>query len=297
MSEYVQGLRLILIVIAVLLRINGFILIYMKRGKVLMALPIVLNIFSPVLCLIVLPYVTSKRWEGLGRGNTFADTVTLLLMLLGSQLFSGMIFVSGLFVLGLEVPHGRAVGPAADPVNFLPIYLLAMIALSSLLLLCMLRLIMPRTSPLDLFKGKKKLETSMILYIALVPMQLLVWGYGWVMGDAGFNAPSNPFMLLESGMDFIAVFIAVVVIAPLIEEIFFRGYLFKLLQDKLGDNPAVILTSILFAAAHFNIFTFLPILVMGALMGWARKRTGSIIPSLILHMANNLIALLVVFTA
>jgi membrane protease YdiL (CAAX protease family) len=297
MSEYVQGLRLILIVIAVLLRINGFILIYMKRGKVPMALPVVLNIFSPVLCLIILPYVTSKRWEGLGRGNTFADTVTLLLMLLGSQFFSGMIFVSGLFVLGLEVPQGRAVGPAADPVNYLPVYLLAMIALSSLLLLCMLRLIMPRTSPIELFKGRKILETTLILYVALVPIQILVWGYGWILGDAGFNSPSNPFMFVESGTDLVPVFIAVVVIAPLIEELFFRGYLFKLFEDKLGENPAVILTSVLFAAAHFNIFTFLPILVMGGLMGWARKRTGSIVPSLVLHMANNLIALLVVFYA
>lgn len=294
MSEYIQGIRLIMVVIALLLRLNGFVLIYMRRKEVWLLPPIVLNIFSPLLCIITLSYVTSKGWRGLGKGNTFGDTVTLIFMLLGAQLFSGMIFVASLFILKLGIPTGRAVGPAADPVNFLPLYLLAVIGLSTLLLLCMLRMIIPETSPMKMLKGNKILETTLMMYIALVPVQLLIWGFGWLLGDAGFNAPSNPFMHFDDGMDLLLVFTAIVILAPVIEELFFRGYLFKLFQDKLGDNPAMILTAILFAAVHFNIHTFLPILVMGGLMGWARKRSGSIVPSLLIHSMNNLIALLVV---
>ena len=294
MSEYVQGMRLIIIVIAVLLRFNGFALIYMKREKVWLLPPIILNLFSPLLCIMVLSYVTSKGWKGLGKGNTFADTVTLVLLLVGAQLFAGMIFVAGLFVLGLGIPAGRAIGPAADPGNFLPVYLLAVLGLSTLLLLCMLRMIIPGTSPMKMLRGERILETTLIIYIALVPLLLLTWGYGWLLGDAGFKAPTNPFMQFDSGIDMLILFTAVVIIAPLIEEVFFRGYLFKLFQDKLGDNPAIFLTAILFAAAHFNIYTFLPILIMGGVMGWSRRRSGSIVPSLMMHSLNNLAAIAVV---
>jgi membrane protease YdiL (CAAX protease family) len=294
MSEYIQGMRLILVVIALLLRLNGFILIYLHREKVWILPPIILNLFSPLLCIMLLSYVTSKSWNGLGKGNTFGDAVTLILLLIGSQIFSGMIFVAGLFVLGLGIPAGRALGPAADPINFLPVYLLAVLALSGLLLICMLRMIMPETSPLKMMKGEKVLETTLIMYLILIPLQVLIWGYGWLLGDAGYKAPTNPFMHFTSASSLIAVFTAIVILAPIIEEVFFRGYLFKLLQDKLGDNPAIFLTAILFSAVHFNIYTFFPILVMGGLMGWARKRTGSVVPSLIFHAMNNLTALCVV---
>jgi membrane protease YdiL (CAAX protease family) len=205
-----------------------------------------------------------------------------------------MIFVAGLFVMGLGIPAGRALGPAADPINFLPVYLLAVIALSGLLLILMLRMIMPEASPMKMMKGQKVIETTLVMYLMLIPLQILVWGYGWILGDAGYNAPTNPFMHFSGGADLLAIFTAVVILAPLIEEIFFRGYLFKLFQDKLGNNPAIALTAILFAAVHFNIYTFLPILIMGGLMGWARKRSGSIVPSLIFHALNNFIAMSVV---
>jgi membrane protease YdiL (CAAX protease family) len=156
-------------------------------------------------------------------------------------------------------------------------------------------MIMPGTSPFTLLKGKKVLETTFMMYLSLIPLQLMIWGYGWILGDAGFKAPTNPFMYFDNGIDLLVLLATIVILAPLIEEIFFRGYLFKLFQDKLGDNPAIFLTAILFSAAHFNIYSFPPILIMGGLMGWARKRSGSIIPSLVLHMVNNMTALLVVW--
>jgi len=294
MEEYLSGVRLLLVVVAILLRLNGFVLIFLKRDRVWTFPPLVLNVFSPLLCIMVLSYVTSKSWEGLGKGRTFGDSFFLMFLLLGSQIFTGLNFAAFLFVWGASIPAGRAVGPGADPVNFLPIYLLAVLGVSVLVLFCTLRMASPNTDPLKLFRGKKILETTVMMYAALVPMQLFIWGYGWVLGDAGFRSPTNPFMSFNGPLEMAAVLIAVVVLAPLAEEVFFRGYLFGLLEDKLGDMPAITITAVLFAAVHFNIATFLPILVLGGLMGWARKRSGSIVPSLVLHSTNNLIALMVV---
>ncbi|MGA1793054.1 MAG: lysostaphin resistance A-like protein [Thermoplasmatota archaeon] len=297
MDDYLSGIKLLLIVVALLLRLNGFVLIYMKRDRIWAYPPLVLNIFSPLLCMIVLSYVTSEGWEGLGKGRTFGDTFFLMFLLLGSQISTGMNFAAFLFLGGASIPAGRAVGPAADPASFLPLYLLAVIGTSVLVLLCMLRMVSPEIRPLQLFRGKRILQTTVIMYAALVPLQLLIWSYGWVLGDAGFKASTNPFMSFDGPLEITAILTAVVVLAPLAEEVFFRGYLFGLLEDKLGDMPAITITAVLFAAVHFNPYTFLPILALGGLMGWARKRSGSIIPSLVLHSMNNLIALIVVILA
>ncbi len=297
MDEYILGMRLILLVVALLLRINGFITIYMRRKRIWILPPLILNLFSPLLCIMTLSYVTSKSWTGVGKGKTLGDAVLFIFLLIGSQVFAGMILMGGLFILGLDLPSGRGIGPAADPVNFLPVYLLALLALSALLLLCMLRIVMPEIETYALLKGKKVIETAAMVYLLLVPLELFIWGYGWVLGDAGFEVSSNPFMFIDGAWEIAAVFISIVIIAPFIEEIFFRGYLFKLFEWKLGNYQAIMLTAILFAAIHFNIHSFLPILIMGMIMGWARSRSGSIVPSLVLHMSNNLMALLLVVLA
>jgi membrane protease YdiL (CAAX protease family) len=295
MDDYLDGVRLILIVLSLLLRLNGFVLIYMKRKRVWVVPPAVLNLFSPVLNLVLLSYVTSKGWRGIGKGRTFGDTFLFIILLIASQLFAGIIFVWFLFLLHFRLPSGRAIGPAADPMGFLPVYLFAIISLSALLLLCMLRMVVPKTHPSNFLKGKKVLETTALTYLLMVPLQLFIWGYGWLLGDAGFESSSSSFMQMDGSLELLAVLVPVVLVAPFIEEMFFRGYLFKLLEDKLGANPAVLLTAVLFAAAHFNPYTFLPILLMGAVMGWSRKRSGSIVPSLVLHVTNNLIAVLLVY--
>lgn len=294
MREYVEGTRLILLVISVLLRLNGFVLIYLKRRKLPLFHAAVLNMVSPVLCLIAVPYVTSREHLERKSGGTTTRAILLLGALLGSQFFSGMIFVGGIFLMGDRIPSGRAIGPGASPVNFLPIYLLLILSISSLILLCLLRLLFTEWEPISFFKGRALASNTLLSYLLLVPVLLFVWGYGWVLGDAGFKAPTNPFMIFDGTWEFMSIFVSVVILAPLVEELFFRGYLFRVLEERLGGNTAVLLTAFLFALVHFSIYSFIPILLMGGIMGWMRKRSGSMVPSLVFHSANNLAALLIV---
>ncbi|MFW3147241.1 MAG: lysostaphin resistance A-like protein [Thermoplasmatota archaeon] len=294
MREYIEGTKLILLVVSVMLRFNGFVLIYLKRKKLPVFPAVVLNIVSPVLCMIAVPYVTSREQLEKTNGSTLNRVILLVGALMGSQFFSGLIFVGGIFLMGERAPSGRAIGPGAYPINFLPVYLLLIISISSLILLCLLRLLFQKWEPISFFKGRSIFQNTLLSYILLVPVLLIMWGYGWALGDAGFKAPTNPFMMIEGPWEIGSVFLSIVIIAPLVEELLFRGYLFKLLEDRAGSNPAVLVTASLFALAHFSIYGFIPILVMGGIMGWVRKRSGSIVPSLIFHSANNLAALLVV---
>lgn len=82
--------------------------------------------------------------------------------------------------------------------------------------------------------------------------------------------------------------------APIAEEMVFRGAaLRKLLQWKPQHRWLMIfLSALLFALAHMNPAQFLHPLLIGILLGWLYERTGSIIPGIVYHWANNTVAYL-----
>lgn len=91
------------------------------------------------------------------------------------------------------------------------------------------------------------------------------------------------------------LWIAVVIAAPVFEELFFRGFLFTgIAASSLGKTSAVILTSVMWAAIHlqYDAFYMLIIFTVGIILGIARLRTNSIFVPLILHSVNNALALL-----
>jgi beta-phosphoglucomutase-like phosphatase (HAD superfamily)/membrane protease YdiL (CAAX protease family) len=87
--------------------------------------------------------------------------------------------------------------------------------------------------------------------------------------------------------------LAVVVAAPLGEEAFFRGFLFKgILHSRLGGPGAVVLTALVWAVIHqqYDLYGVANVFVAGLLLGFARLRTNSIYTGLLMHALMNLIA-------
>ena len=76
-------------------------------------------------------------------------------------------------------------------------------------------------------------------------------------------------------------------LAPLVEELVFRGLLFGWLAGRWGGGLAFVLSSLAFAAAHVEPAHAILVLPLGLVFGLLRWRTGSLWPSLVAHMANN----------
>ena len=76
-------------------------------------------------------------------------------------------------------------------------------------------------------------------------------------------------------------------LAPLVEELVFRGLLYGWLESRWGGGVAFVASSLAFAAAHVEPAHAFLVLPLGLLFGWLRWRTGSLWPSLVAHMANN----------
>lgn len=93
----------------------------------------------------------------------------------------------------------------------------------------------------------------------------------------------------------LAIFaVMAVTIAPLFEELLFRGFIQPLLSRSLGVTAGVVLTAALFGALHAPEYSWawqyaLAVSIAGAVFGWIRARTQSIIPSTIMHGGYNLV--------
>ena len=86
----------------------------------------------------------------------------------------------------------------------------------------------------------------------------------------------------------------VVLAAPVVEELTFRGLGFTLLSGY-GNGVALLVTSAAFAAAHGLVNGFPALFLFGMAVGLLRLRTGSIYPGMLLHGSFNALALAVAF--
>lgn len=93
-------------------------------------------------------------------------------------------------------------------------------------------------------------------------------------------------LLGEMNAPYLFAFVTVFV-APVTEEIFFRGFLFKGFREKYGWVNALIFSSIIFALFHGQLATLLPTFLLGALFAYLYQRTESVFPGMILHFAVN----------
>ncbi|MEQ9378499.1 MAG: type II CAAX endopeptidase family protein [Imperialibacter sp.] len=84
-------------------------------------------------------------------------------------------------------------------------------------------------------------------------------------------------------------FITIVIMAPLLEEAFFRGVVLEGFLRNYSPWKAIIWSSMIFGAAHMNPWQTISASLIGVLIGWIYVKTNSLIPGIILHFFNNLI--------
>ena len=120
--------------------------------------------------------------------------------------------------------------------------------------------------------------------IILALCQKLLPGINWTESqDVGF---SN----LISQSDYALTFIMLVVVAPIAEEVIFRGWLYGKLRARIPAIPAIILVSILFGIVHGQWNVGVTVFVMSIAMCTIREITGTIWGGILIHIIKNGIA-------
>lgn len=79
------------------------------------------------------------------------------------------------------------------------------------------------------------------------------------------------------------------VVAPIKEEMFFRGLMYPPLRQALGKGKGMLLTGLFFAMLHFDIVRFLPLFIGGVVLTWVYERSSNIWPAIVAHGTWNTI--------
>lgn len=140
------------------------------------------------------------------------------------------------------------------------------------------------------------LSYGVMLYMGGLNEQI---GYPTCLGQIGEDLQRLDLRLNESLQSMISdsnpltiafTFLSIVIIAPIGEELFFRGALLGWLIGRLrGAHWAIFLSALIFSAIHLQWIGFLPRLMMGILLGYTAVY-GSLKMAILLHLLNNLMA-------
>lgn len=140
--------------------------------------------------------------------------------------------------------------------------------------------------------------------LILLPLATFFWGAHNLLEDVNMRIekvlPAPPWFwelfskIFESDFGWWGAFFRVVVIAPIIEELIFRGIILNGLRRNYSAFTAVVVSALLFSLFHLNPWQMPATFVLGLLLGWILIRTRNILLAITGHAMNNLLVLLVV---
>ena len=136
--------------------------------------------------------------------------------------------------------------------------------------------------------NRNALIYSLVAYLILY-LVLTVYSYAFQI------SPPEEFIKLMKATPFLLNFLMVVIGAPIVEELLFRGFLFSQLKTtKLGVNGSIILTSLIWTSIHlqYDLFLLIPIFLLGLFLGYLMHKYNSLYLVIIVHAVHNLQATL-----
>lgn len=134
-------------------------------------------------------------------------------------------------------------------------------------------------------------------------MALALWFYltfAAAISAFGIQPPQQPTVIdvfPVTPLGIVVAILSVVIIGPLGEEVLFRGVLFAGMRDRIGEPWAIVISSVLFAAAHANWFVLVPFFIFGVLLARITAQTRSVWPAFIGHALFNLNSLAFTYLA
>lgn len=99
----------------------------------------------------------------------------------------------------------------------------------------------------------------------------------------------------DSRLTFIINLIVIAAAPAIGEELMFRGALQRTLHEKFSPFGAIVITSVLFSALHFQFYGFVPRFLLSVFLGMLYYFSGSIKLNMLVHFTNNALAVFVIY--
>lgn len=190
--------------------------------------------------------------------------------------------------------NGMILGISKEGYNFFVGYLPCIFADIIAILTCILFF---KTRIKEYILCKKGISTTFLISgsfasigIGLISSIIFLM-YSMIFNSKGIEIPSPDFSIPENTTYLVLFFSYTCIIAPLFEEIIFRGYILNSMRIY-GNIIAVVVSSVFFCMFHFNLVQFVNPILMGIMLSFIAIKSESILPSIIIHMFNNTCAML-----
>lgn len=131
-----------------------------------------------------------------------------------------------------------------------------------------------------------------LLWVALFTLGTII-PLEFTYEQLGLEMDENTSRVFEGLMKEPWGYVAVGILAPLAEEIVFRGAILRTLLDMMSKKNhwvAIMISAAIFGVVHGNTAQFVNALLMGLLLGWMYYRTKSLVPGILMHWVNNTMA-------
>lgn len=156
---------------------------------------------------------------------------------------------------------------------------------------------------------RRKLGIAKPFRLPMIPWAVFAWGLYFIVTivitsilyvvkipgldlaekqDIGFTA-------LSGGFEYIVAFLLLVVIAPVFEELLFRGYLFGRIRSRNGYWLSALLTSLTFAAMHGQLNVGIDVFILSLFLCYLREKFDSVWPGILVHSFKNGLAYTLLF--
>lgn len=146
----------------------------------------------------------------------------------------------------------------------------------------------------------KNVYYGVVGYIALIPVLIgIIAVIALIVSVTKYAPPKQPVVelfLKEKDTSFLlytGLFAAIA--GPIIEELFFRGFVYSAVKKYIGVFWAALITAAMFASLHAHLVGFLPIFALGILLAYLYEKTGTLVSSITVHMIHNTGVVFLVF--
>ena len=219
-------------------------------------------------------------WQQFLHGMNMEFNEKTLLILLGyNTLFFGGLFL----ILWVSTLFGRARSPSGPPDSPAG------------------RARSP-SGPPDSPAGRARSPSGPFLtLLSVIPICLIALGLNWASGEL-FARLTNIDLADQDLVKFITsnalslrsktlLFLFLLIEAPVLEELLFRGVLFGGLTKIMPIWPAIFLSGLVFAVIHINAATLIPLWFLGVAFAWLYVRTGTLLAPMAVHFTFNAVNL------
>lgn len=149
--------------------------------------------------------------------------------------------------------------------------------------------------------GRRILQGIMFLLATMPPLLFYTFVYQLVLQYAGLDtAPQDVLFAIsdETALPMRIFFVVLAaVLAPLFEEVFFRGILLPVLAKRMRIGVAVTIVSCVFALVHWNVASFVPLFLLSVSFCLVYIYTESLLAPIVMHSLFNLVTISLLLSA